>query len=93
MKTKKILFILFGFVFGFFVASAFFLPELKAQFGSSGTFEEADMQPLVPAKYGKLVAVSGIDLYFQGADGSVYIVRPHTDKVLGTQVTVIRRGE
>jgi serine protease inhibitor len=93
---KKMLYGLFGFALGFVAATAFFLPELKAQSAFSGAgsaFQESQMQPSLPAKYGKLIAVSGIDLYFQGNDGTVYIVKPRTGNVLDTQVTMIKMGE
>ena len=94
MILKKMLYVVFGFVIGFMFANAFFIPELLAQYGAKATgFSEEAMQPSVPKEYGKLVAVSGIDLYFQGNDGTVYIVRPHTGNALDSRVTVIKRGE
>ncbi len=92
---KKIFFVLFGFTLGFIVSNAFFIPELRAQYGFSGgdTFQETEMRPPLPAKYGKLVGISGIDLYFQGADGTVYLVKPRTQDALDTHVTVIKRSE
>lgn len=96
MVFKKVLYVVFGFVFGFAIANIVSVPELFAQFGSSknsGVFEESAMEPLVPASYGKLVAISGIDMYFQGADGNVYIVKPRTGGTLDTHVTVVKRGE
>lgn len=91
--TKRVLYGIFGFVIGFVVANVFFIPELMAQLGgkSSGAFSEDVMEPSVPKSFGKLVGVSGIDLYFQGEDGSVYIVKPRTSGELDTRVTVIKR--
>lgn len=96
MVFKKVLYVVFGFVFGFAIANLVSVPELMAQYGSSknsGAFEESAMEPLVPASYGKLVAISGIDMYFQGADGNVYIVKPRSGNTLDTRVTVIKRGQ
>jgi len=83
-------------VFGFAVANIVNVPELLAQYGSSrssGAFEEAVMEPAVPSSYGRLVAISGIDMYFQGTDGNVYIVKPRSSGTLDTRVTVVKRGE
>jgi len=96
MVLKKVLYVVFGFVFGFAIANIVSVPELMAQYGfskSSGGFEESVMEPSVPASYGKLVAISGIDMYFQGTDGNVYIVKPRTGQTLDTHVTVVKRGE
>lgn len=96
MAFKKVLYVVFGFTLGFIVANAFSIPELMVRCGfaeGSGAFEESAMEPLVPASYGKLVAISGIDMYFQGADGNVYIVKPRTGSTLDTRVTVVKRSE
>jgi hypothetical protein len=96
MVFKKVLYVVFGFVLGFAIANIINVPELLAQYGSSkssGAFEESAMEPSVPASYGKLVAISGIDMYFQGADGNVYIVKPRTGNTLDTRVTVVKRSE
>jgi hypothetical protein len=91
MILKKVLYVLLGFALGFFVASAFFIPELQAQW-ENGAFNEGTMRPSVPAKYGKLVAVSGIIMYFQAENGNVYIVKPRTDTELDPAVTLIKRS-
>jgi len=88
---KKMLYVVVGFVFGFIFTSAFFIPELRAQWESSSLNEMA-MQSLLPAKYGKLVGVSGITMYFQADNGNVYIVKPRTDTELDPAVTVIKRS-
>ena len=96
MVFKKVLYVVFGFVLGFAIANVLSVPELMAQYGSSknsGVFEESVMEPSVPSSYGKLVAISGIDMYFQGADGNVYIVKPRSSGSLDTRVTVIRRSQ
>ncbi len=89
---KKMLYVSLGFVCGF-LANSFLIPELSAQYGgsSTGSFQETSMQPNVPAEYGKLIAVSGIDLYFQADNGNVYIIKPRTDTTLSSGVTVIKR--
>ena len=95
MVSKKVLYCVFGFVLGFAIANIVSVPELLAQYGfskNSGAFEELAMEPLVPASYGKLVAISGIDMYFQGDDGNVYIVKPRTGQTLDTRMTVIKRS-
>ena len=91
MTRTKVFYVVFGVVVGFMTASAFFTPELKAQWGTS-SFKEEAMESSLPAKYGKLVAVSGIIMYFQAEDGSVYIVKPRTNTELDSSVTVIRRS-
>lgn len=96
MVLKKVLYVVFGFALGFAIANIVNVPELMAQYGSSknsGVFEESAMEPAVPASYGRLVAISGIDMYFQGADGNVYIVKPRTGTTLDTRVTVVKRSE
>ena len=89
---KKMLYVVAGFVFGFIFTSAFFIPELRAQWGSGITLNEKIMQPTLPANYGKLVGVSGITMYFQAENGNVYIVNPRTDIELDPAVTVIKRS-
>lgn len=88
---KKMLYVVVGLAFGFIFTSAFFIPELKAQWGGN-SFSETAMQSLLPAKYGKLVGVSGITMYFQAENGDVYIVKPRTDTELDPAVTVIKRN-
>ncbi len=83
-----------GFVVGCLVAGIFSARALEAQsaFGkSSGGFSYDKMQPPLPASFGHLVAVSGINLYFEGENGAVYIVKPRSGNNLDTQVTVIQR--
>ncbi|MBI5872882.1 MAG: hypothetical protein HZB36_01905 [Candidatus Omnitrophica bacterium] len=92
---KKMLYGMAGLVVGFVVASTFFPLESMAQYGlgGSGGFSEEVMTPEIPAKYGRLVAISGIDMYFQSDDGSVYIVKPRTQSEFNTRVSVVRRGQ
>ncbi|OIO35632.1 MAG: hypothetical protein AUJ74_05275 [Candidatus Omnitrophica bacterium CG1_02_44_16] len=96
MVFKKVLYVVFGFVVGFAIANIVSVPEIMAQSGfskNSGVFEESAMEPPVPASYGKLAAISGIDMYFQGENGNVYIVKPRSSSTLDTRVTVIKRGQ
>ena len=88
---KKMLYVVAGLVFGFIFSSAFFIPELRAQWGGI-SLNEKMMQPTLPANYGKLVGVSGITMYFQAENGNVYIVNPRTDNELDPTVTVIKRS-
>ncbi len=93
---KKARYVVVGFVVGCLVAGIFSARLLEAQsiFGDKGksdNFSYDRMQPPLPAHFGHLVAVSGINLYFQGQDGAVYIVRPRSGNNLDTQVTVIPR--
>ncbi|MFH0876817.1 MAG: hypothetical protein V1863_01155 [Candidatus Omnitrophota bacterium] len=94
---KKINFTLFGFVLGFVVANALFIPELLAQYGrwSGASFTEMEMQPLLPARFGNLVAVtgSGRRMFFQASDGTVYMVTQRTDTEIDKSVYVIKRSE
>ena len=88
---KKMLYVVVGLAFGFIFTSAFFIPELRAQWGGIN-LNEKTMQPPLPANYGKLVGVSGITMYFQAENGNVYIVNPRTDNELDPTVTVIKRS-
>jgi len=86
-----------GFVLGCLVAGIFSARILEAQsaFGDKrkgDNFSYEKMQPPVPAYFGYLVAVSGINLYFQGENGTVYVVKPRSGNSLDTQVTVIPRA-
>lgn len=90
---KKIVYGLFGFVMGFFVANVFFTGELKAQFDSSSSFNRDTMTPAVPVAFGKLVTVSDLSMYFEADDGTLYVLRPKTSNSFDTRVTVIRRGQ
>ncbi len=91
---KKGGYILVGFVLGCLGTGIFSARALEAQSafskGSEG-FSYDKMQPPVPASFGYLVAVSGINLYFQGDNGTVYIVKPRSGNNLDTQVAVIQR--
>jgi hypothetical protein len=92
---KKVLYGLTGLMIGFFLASAFFMPELKAQtwgVGSS-TFTETTMKNSIPASYGNLVAIFELGMYFQAQDGTIRIVKPRTGSEFDPNVTVIKRGE
>ena len=91
MKTKNVFYILIGFLIGLVFAGVFSVVSVRAQLSSS--FDEEEMSPAVPVTYGKLVAVSGLDLYFQANDGTVHIVRPRTNKELESRVTVIPRSQ
>ena len=51
---KKMLYVVVGLAFGFIFTSAFFIPELRAQWGGIN-LNEKTMQPPLPANYGKLV--------------------------------------
>lgn len=91
--SKKIVFIVAGFVAGFLVASLVTLPSARAQMSfERSEFELDTIEPALPASYGKLVAVSGATMYFQGDDGAVYIVKPRTTGTLDTEVRVIERA-
>ncbi|MFB3919266.1 MAG: hypothetical protein ACE14U_04265 [Candidatus Velamenicoccus archaeovorus] len=89
---KKMLYVVLGFVTGalFTVVG---VGELRAQYGfdSDSNYAESVMKPSLPARYGKLVAVSDMNLYFAAEDGTVTIVRPKTNGQLDTTVTVIKR--
>ncbi|HAJ57150.1 MAG TPA: hypothetical protein DCL35_05210 [Candidatus Omnitrophica bacterium] len=95
MVFKKAFYIFFGFIMGIVAANVFFSQEVMAQYGGgkSGAFSEDDMTPEIPSSYGRLVAVSGIEMYFQGEDGSITIVKPRTRRELDTNVVVIKRGK
>ncbi|MFA5038429.1 MAG: hypothetical protein WC732_01975 [Candidatus Omnitrophota bacterium] len=87
---KKIMYVAMGFLTG--VLSVWAAGELRAQFDDeSGGYRESVVRPALPAKYGKLVAVSGIDMYFSDQNGNVYLVRPKNNGQMDTSVTVIRR--
>jgi len=93
---KRMVYVLSGFVLGALVAGIFSARSLEAQslFGAKQKgekFSYENMTPPVPARFGYLVAVSGIDLYFQGENGTVYIVKPRSGNSLDTQVSVIPR--
>jgi hypothetical protein len=90
---KKIIYGMFGFVLGFLVASTFFMAESKAQFDgdADAAFQEDIMTPHLPGKYGQLIAVYDINMYFQAQDGTIYIVKPLRGSQLDTHVSVIKR--
>ena len=93
---NKARYVVVGFVVGCLVAGIFSARLLEAQsmFGDKKkgeNFSYDKMQPSLPASFGYLVAVSGINLYFQGQDGTVYIVKPRSGNSLNTRVTVIPR--
>lgn len=89
---KKFLYVAAGFVGGVLFAVGG-VGELRAQheFDDNSKFTETVVKPSVPGRYGRLVAVSGIDMYFSADDGTVYLVRPRTNGQLDTSVTVIKR--
>jgi hypothetical protein len=88
---KKVLYVMAGFVGGLLFA-IIGIGELRAQFDdSSASYRELVMAPSVPAKYGTLVAVSDMSMYFSAIDGTVTIVRPKTGEQLDTTVTIIKR--
>lgn len=95
MDSKRIVGVLMGFVGGLVVGVIFCSGQLFAQhdLGSSKNFSEEVMDSRVPPGYGKLVAISGLDFYFQGDDGTVYILKQKTQSALDPHVTVIKRGE
>ncbi len=84
-----------GFVLGCLACGIFSARALEAQSAFSkgtGGYSFDTMQPPLPASFGQLVAVSGINLYFQGEGGMVYVVKPRSGNALDTQVTVIPRA-
>lgn len=92
MVFKKMFYMFFGCVVGFTAAALFFTPDLMAQFTTrSSAFKVTEMEGSVPASYGKLVAVSGLYLYLQAEDGTIYIVRQHTTNQFDPNITVIKR--
>ncbi|MFH1691266.1 MAG: hypothetical protein ABIC68_01650 [Candidatus Omnitrophota bacterium] len=93
MVFKKMLYMFFGCVVGFMLASFLFAPDLMAQFaGRPVSFRVTEMEGAVPASYGKLVAVSGLYLYLQAEDGTIYIVKQHTSNQFDPEITVIKRS-
>lgn len=95
MVFKKVFYVIFGFILGLLMADVFSFPEVMAQYGGgrSSAFSEDYMTPDIPSSYGRLVAVSGIDLYFQSDDGSITIVKPRTRREVDTNVVVLKRGK
>lgn len=89
---KNIFYILAGFIAGILMGSAFFIPKLAAQ-SDSGNFQEERLSPEVPNRFGSLIAVNGVNYYFQGKDGNIYILRQRTGSELDAHVTVIPRSE
>lgn len=94
MLFRKMLYLFSGCMMGFMAALLFCAPDSMAQFTSSmsSAFKVTEMEGSVPAKYGKLIAVSGLYLYFQADDGTIYIVRQHTSTQFDSTVTVIKRN-
>lgn len=89
---KRILYTGVGFAAGvLFILS---VGETRAQFDQDGGgFQMSRMSPPLPGKFGKLVAVSGIDMYFMNDnDGTVYLVHPKTGTQLDTTVTMVPRS-
>lgn len=89
---KKILYVGAGFIAGIvFILGA---GELRAQLfdQASGGFQINRMNPPLPGRYGHLVAVSGIDMYFEDQAGNVYLVHPKTGGQLETTVTMVPRS-
>jgi len=97
MAMRKVLFIVVVFFFGFIMAGVFFSPESWAQYvsgaGAASGYDEVAMTSKVPSSYGNLVAISGIYLYFQGDDGTIYILKQRTQSELDSRVVVIKRSE
>lgn len=95
MVTKGFRGILFGFAAGLIAAGVFFSSPVWAQFGmgSSRGYDEDAMRTKVPADYGKLVAINGVNFYFQGDGGNIYILKQRTQNEFDSKVTVIERGE
>lgn len=92
---RKFMIGLFGFVLGFCVSSIFSIPDLLAQHATWAQGERLQQNPMesaIPKSYGDLKAVSGIEMYFQGEDGTIYIVEPRTAEKLKTEVKVIHRN-
>jgi hypothetical protein len=87
--------VLMGFAAGLVVGVIFCSGQLFAQYdmGGAKNFSEGVMDSRVPAAYGKLVAISGLNFYFQAEDGTVYIVKQQTQSALDPNVVVIKRGE
>lgn len=93
MFFRKMFYVFFGCVMGFMAANFIFVPNSMAQLGLKDSgFAVTEMEGMVPASYGKLIAVSGLYLYFQGDDGTIYIVTQHTSKQFDPNVTVIKRS-
>ena len=92
---KKVLYGIAGLAVGFFVANAFFMPELKAQTWGAGSssFTETTMKSSIPSSYGNLVAIFELGMYFQAQDGTIRIVKPRTNSEFDPNVMVIKRGE
>ena len=91
--VKKAMLVALGFLVGFLVANMMPLPSVGAQMAFEGSdFEVENIEPDLPASYGRLVAVSGATMYFQSDNGSVYIVKPRNSSLLDTDVRVIERG-
>jgi hypothetical protein len=94
--ARKIVYVMFGFAMGF--VFSLFVPELGAQYGdtwggSSKSFDEKIGTTPIPAKYGDLVGIQGTLLYFQGKDGTVYLMRQRSDSEMEKRVVVIPRQE
>jgi len=94
--VKKGLTVLTGFVLGCLVAGIFSARFLEAEsaFTNPGSkdYSFESMTPPIPASFGSLVAVSGINLYFQGANGVIYVVKPRSGNTFDSQVTMIPRS-
>jgi hypothetical protein len=89
---KNIFYVLIGFAVGILSGSVFFIPQLAAQ-SDFGSFQEEKLSTAVPSYFGSLVAVNGVNYYFQGKGGNIYILRQRTGSELDTHVTVIPRSE
>ncbi len=90
---KKLFYFVIVFAIGFLM-SGFLSSVSFAQLGAgSGYFSEEEMDTKIPSRYGNLVAISGIYLYFQGPDGTIYILKQKTQSQLDSNVVVIKRGE
>ncbi|MGE5279328.1 MAG: hypothetical protein ACM3L6_01105 [Deltaproteobacteria bacterium] len=94
---RRTLYLATGFILGFLAAGIFSarMREAQAAIGidaESTGFSFDRMEPAVPASFGRLVAVNGIDLYYENQDGTVYIVKPRSGNSLDTRVTMIPRS-
>ena len=96
IRVKKGLYVLMGFVLGCLAAGIFSARFLEAQsaFTETGSkdYSFESMMPSIPASFGRLVAVSGINLYFEGQNGVVYVVKPRSGNTFDSQVTMIPRS-
>jgi len=92
---KRGIYLVTGFVLGCSLTCIFSARLLEAQSafdkGNKG-FSYDRMTPSVPAHFGDLVAVNGIEMYFQGEGGAIYKVKPRSGGDLDTRVVMIPRS-